>query len=45
LDWFKAHATVGFWPPNAEGDDIFISADESREQKIATLHTLRQQSP
>ena len=41
--WFKARATIGFWPANADGDDIALYADESRKQKIATLHTLRQQ--
>jgi 5-methyltetrahydrofolate--homocysteine methyltransferase len=41
--WFKARATIGFWPANAVGDDIALYADESRREKIATLHTLRQQ--
>jgi 5-methyltetrahydrofolate--homocysteine methyltransferase len=41
--WFSARAAIGFWPANAEGDDIAVYADESRRQKIATLHTLRQQ--
>jgi len=41
--WFRARATIGFWPANAEGDDIVLYADESRKKKIATLHTLRQQ--
>ena len=41
--WFKARATIGFWPANADGDDIAVYADESRKQKIATFHTLRQQ--
>jgi 5-methyltetrahydrofolate--homocysteine methyltransferase len=41
--WFKARATIGLWPANAEGDDIALYADETRKQKIATLHTLRQQ--
>ncbi|MBB4398269.1 methionine synthase [Bradyrhizobium sp. ERR14] len=41
--WFRARATIGFWPANAEGDDIAVYADESRTKKIATLHTLRQQ--
>lgn len=41
--WFRARATVGFWPANAEGDDIVLYADESRTRTIATLHTLRQQ--
>ncbi|MGA7807207.1 vitamin B12 dependent-methionine synthase activation domain-containing protein, partial [Bradyrhizobium sp.] len=41
--WFTARATIGFWPANAEGDDIAVYADDSRRRKIATLHTLRQQ--
>lgn len=41
--WFRARATVGFWPANAQGDDIVLYADESRTRSIATLHTLRQQ--
>ncbi|OAF16367.1 methionine synthase [Bradyrhizobium centrolobii] len=41
--WFRARAAVGFWPANAQGDDIALYADESRTKKIATLHTLRQQ--
>src|SRR5205814_3879312 len=31
------------WPANAVGDDIALYADEARKEKIATLHTLRQQ--
>jgi 5-methyltetrahydrofolate--homocysteine methyltransferase len=41
--WFKAQATIGFWPANADGDDIVVYADDSRGQPIATFHTLRQQ--
>lgn len=41
--WFRARATIGFWPANAQGDDIVLYADESRTKSIATLHTLRQQ--
>ncbi len=41
--WFTARATIGFWPANAEGDDIALYADDGRTAKIATLHTLRQQ--
>ena len=41
--WFKAQATIGFWPANANGDDIEVYADDSRKEKIATFHTLRQQ--
>jgi 5-methyltetrahydrofolate--homocysteine methyltransferase len=42
-NWFKASATIGFWPANAEGDDIVLYSDESRKTPLATLHTLRQQ--
>lgn len=42
-NWFKANATIGFWPANAEGDDIVLYSDEARKKPIATLHTLRQQ--
>ena len=42
-NWFKAQATIGFWPANADGDDIVVYADDSRKEKIATFHTLRQQ--
>jgi 5-methyltetrahydrofolate--homocysteine methyltransferase len=41
--WFAARGVVGFWPANAEGDDILVYADEARDKPIATLHTLRQQ--
>src|SRR5882757_6550294 len=41
--WFKAQATIGFWPANAVGDDIVVYADDSRRTEIATFHTLRQQ--
>jgi 5-methyltetrahydrofolate--homocysteine methyltransferase len=41
--WFRAGAVVGFWPANAEGDDVVLYADEAREKPLATLHTLRQQ--
>jgi 5-methyltetrahydrofolate--homocysteine methyltransferase len=42
-NWFKAQATIGFWPANADGDDIVVFADDTRKQKIGTFHTLRQQ--
>jgi 5-methyltetrahydrofolate--homocysteine methyltransferase len=41
--WFKASATIGFWPANAHGDDIVVYADDRRTSPIATFHTLRQQ--
>src|SRR6202023_3340344 len=42
-NWFSARGVAGFWPANAEGDDILVYADEERRAPIATLHTLRQQ--
>jgi 5-methyltetrahydrofolate--homocysteine methyltransferase len=42
-NWFKAQATIGFWPANADGDDIAVYADDARSERIATFHTLRQQ--
>jgi 5-methyltetrahydrofolate--homocysteine methyltransferase len=41
--WFRASAVLGFWPANAEGDDILVYGDEGRTQPVAVLHTLRQQ--
>jgi len=41
--WFKASAVVGFWPANAQGDDIVVYADETRKKPLAVLHSLRQQ--
>jgi len=41
--WFKASGVVGFWPAQTQGDDIQLFAGETREQPIATLHSLRQQ--
>jgi 5-methyltetrahydrofolate--homocysteine methyltransferase len=42
-NWLRAEALVGFWPANADGDDILVFGDESRAQPISVLHTLRQQ--
>ena len=42
-NWFEARGVVGFWPANADGDDIVLYTDETRETEIARLHTLRQQ--
>ena len=41
--WLRPKAVVGFWPAAREGDDIALFADDERETRIATLHTLRQQ--
>ena len=42
--WFKPRAVVGFWPANAEGDDIKLFTAEDRRDELATLYTLRQQT-
>jgi 5-methyltetrahydrofolate--homocysteine methyltransferase len=44
-NWLTAKAVAGFWPANAEGDDIVLFGDKARKFPIATLHTLRQQMP
>ncbi len=41
--WLRAAAVLGFWPANADGDDILVYGDEARAQPINVLHTLRQQ--
>jgi len=42
-DWLTPRAVVGFWPAASDGDDIILYADEERRERLATLHTLRQQ--
>jgi 5-methyltetrahydrofolate--homocysteine methyltransferase len=41
--WFEARAVVGFWPAQADGDDIVLYTDESRSAELTRLHGLRQQ--
>jgi 5-methyltetrahydrofolate--homocysteine methyltransferase len=42
-NWVEARGVAGFWPANADGDDIVLYTDESRKTELARLHTLRQQ--
>ncbi len=42
--WLEAKAVVGFWPAHAVGDDILLFTSEARDQVLATVHTLRQQT-
>ena len=42
-NWLTANGVVGFWPANADGDDIVVYADETRTAERARLYTLRQQ--
>jgi len=40
----QARAVVGFWPAARDGtDDIAVYADETRAERIGTLHCIRQQ--
>jgi 5-methyltetrahydrofolate--homocysteine methyltransferase len=42
-DRFRADGIFGFFPANAEGDDIIVWADESRATERMRFHSLRQQ--
>jgi 5-methyltetrahydrofolate--homocysteine methyltransferase len=39
----SARGVYGFFPANADGDNIRLFSDEARTRPLATLHTLRQQ--
>lgn len=41
--WITAKGVVGFWPAHSEGDDIVLLKDDHRNEKLTTLHQLRQQ--
>jgi len=36
-------AVYGFWPANADGDDVIVWTDESRSKELTRFHFLRQQ--
>jgi 5-methyltetrahydrofolate--homocysteine methyltransferase len=40
----RASGVYGFWPANAEGDDIVLYDDESRSRELARFPMLRQQT-
>jgi 5-methyltetrahydrofolate--homocysteine methyltransferase len=42
-DRFRADGIFGFFPANAEGDDIIVWTDESRTTERTRFHSLRQQ--
>ncbi|UTP38669.1 methionine synthase [Phenylobacterium sp. LH3H17] len=44
-NWFEARGVIGFWPAQADGDDVVLYTDEGRATELARLHTLRQQMP
>ncbi len=39
----KARGVYAFWPANSVGDDVELYRDETRDERIATFHFLRQQ--
>ncbi len=41
--WLTARGVVGLFAANAVGDDIELYTDDSRRQRLTTLHHLRQQ--
>jgi 5-methyltetrahydrofolate--homocysteine methyltransferase len=41
--WITAHGVYGFFPANADGDDVITYADEARQEPGMVLHHLRQQ--
>ncbi len=41
----RARGVYGFWPANADGDDIVLYRDDARQTEIARFPMLRQQAP
>jgi len=42
--WIKAHASIGFWPAQSQGDDIHLFCDEACSKPLMVWHNLRQQT-
>jgi 5-methyltetrahydrofolate--homocysteine methyltransferase len=42
-NWLSANGVIGFFPANADGDDVPVYTDETRSAERARLFTLRQQ--
>ncbi|MDA0656773.1 MAG: methionine synthase, partial [Proteobacteria bacterium] len=42
-NWLTARAVFGFFPANADGDDVVVYADDNRDQERVRFHFLRQQ--
>ena len=41
--WFTPKGVVGLWPANSIGDDIELYTGPDRGERLAVIHTLRQQ--
>jgi 5-methyltetrahydrofolate--homocysteine methyltransferase len=39
----QARAVYGYWPANAVGDDVELYRDDTRRERLAVFHSLRQQ--
>ncbi len=44
-DWARPRAAIGFWPAQAESDDLRLFTGEDRRETLDIVHTLRQQMP
>ncbi|RCS30988.1 methionine synthase [Rhodanobacter denitrificans] len=42
--WLTARAVIGLWPAANVMDDVEVYTDASRSERLATLHSLRQQA-
>ncbi|HKY02454.1 MAG TPA: methionine synthase [Burkholderiales bacterium] len=42
--WLRANGAIGLYAANRVGDDIEVYTDESRTERLAMVHTLRQQA-
>ena len=42
--WLTARAVIGLWPAASIGDDVEVYTDAQRSERLATLHSLRQQA-
>jgi 5-methyltetrahydrofolate--homocysteine methyltransferase len=43
--WLTANGVLGFWPANADAEDIVLWRDEKRAARALVWHGLRQQNP
>ncbi|WP_286831713.1 MULTISPECIES: methionine synthase [Kordiimonas] len=41
--WLTAKGVVGFWPANADGDDVVLYTGDNRNEELSRVHFLRQQ--
>jgi len=41
--WLTAMGVVGFWPANADGDDVVLYTGDNRNEELSRVHFLRQQ--